>query len=197
MSLMSFAMRSRERPSTAVTQPVGGATSPHTDRLRRRLAGDLDNIALKALSKEPDRRYASVDQFSEDVRRHLAGLPVIARKDTVGYRAAKFVRRNKGVVAAGAATLIVLIAGVVGTTWQARVASRERARAEQRFDDVRRLANAYLFELHDAIQRSAGLDRRAAAARRARPRVSRQARGGRWRSCGPAGRDRQRIRSPR
>ena len=123
-----------ERPSTAVTQPVGGATSPHTDRLRRRLAGDLDNIALKALSKEPDRRYASVDQFSEDVRRHLAGLPVIARKDTVGYRAAKFVRRNKGVVAAGAATLIVLIAGVVGTTWQARVASRERARAEQRFE---------------------------------------------------------------
>jgi serine/threonine protein kinase len=96
-----------ERPSTAVTQPVRGATSPHTDRLRRRLAGDLDNIALKALSKEPDRRYASVDQFSEDVRRHLAGLPVIARKDTVGYRAAKFVRRNKGVVAAGAATLIV------------------------------------------------------------------------------------------
>ena len=141
-----------ERPSTAVTQPVRGATSPHTDRLRRRLAGDLDNIALKALSKEPDRRYASVDQFSEDVRRHLAGLPVIARKDTVGYRAAKFVRRNKGVVAAGAATLIVLIAGVVGTTWQARVASRERARAEQRFDDVRRLANAYLFELHDAIR---------------------------------------------
>ena len=140
-----------ERPSTAVTQGGAGA-SPNTDRLRRRLAGDLDNIVLKALSKEQDRRYASADQFSEDIRRHLAGLPVIARKDTVRYRAAKFVRRNKTVVAAGIATLVVLVAGVITTAWQARVASRERARAEQRFDDVRQLANAYLFELHDAIR---------------------------------------------
>src|SRR5450631_4934259 len=61
-----------------------------TRRRRRRLAGDLDNIVLMALRKEPQRRYSSVAQFSEDIRRHLEGLPVVARKDTVGYRASKF-----------------------------------------------------------------------------------------------------------
>jgi serine/threonine protein kinase/tetratricopeptide (TPR) repeat protein len=121
------------------------------DRLRRQLAGDLDTIVLKALSKEPPRRYASVDQFSEDVRRHLEGLPVIARKDTWGYRATKFVRRNRVVVAAVAATFAALVAGVVGTTWQARAARIERARAEQRFGDVRQLAHAFLFDFHDSI----------------------------------------------
>jgi non-specific serine/threonine protein kinase/serine/threonine-protein kinase len=163
------------RPSTAVTR-IGAATDigdeltvdpssapartkrderPRTvdvQRLRRELAGDLDTIALKALSKEPDRRYASVDQLSEDLRRHLEGLPVIARKDTLGYRAAKFVRRNRVAVAAAALTLAALIAGIIGTTWQARVARVERARAEQRFDDVRALANAFLFDIHDAIR---------------------------------------------
>jgi non-specific serine/threonine protein kinase/serine/threonine-protein kinase len=123
-----------------------------TDRLRKRLAGDLDNIVLKALSKEPTRRYASVDQFSEDVRRHLAGLPVIARPDTLGYRASKFVRRNRTAVAAALLIAIALVAGTIGTAWQAREARRERARAEQRFDEVRQLANAALFDLHDAIR---------------------------------------------
>ena len=121
------------------------------DRLRRQLAGDLDNIILKALSKEPQRRYASVDQFSEDVRRHLAGLPVSARKDTWGYRTTKFIRRNRTVVAAVAVTFAVLVAGIVGTTWQARAARAERTRAEQRFGDVRQLANAFLFDFHDSI----------------------------------------------
>ena len=119
--------------------------------MRRQLAGDLDNIILKALSKEPRRRYASVDQFSEDVRRHLAGLPVIARKDTWGYRTTKFVRRNRAAVVAVAATFAVLVAGIIGTTWQARAARVERARAEQRFGDVRQLANAFLFDFHDSI----------------------------------------------
>jgi eukaryotic-like serine/threonine-protein kinase len=161
------------RPSTAITvidgQPEGDASTgrdPHqastaskpyrkltvdVERLRRQLAGDLDNIILKALSKEPLRRYASVDQFSEDVRRHLAGLPVIARKDTWGYRTTKFVRRNRAVVGAGALTFAVLVAGIIGTTWQARVARAERVRAERRFGDVRQLANAFLFDFHDSI----------------------------------------------
>jgi eukaryotic-like serine/threonine-protein kinase len=164
-----------ERPSTAVTRtgsgtthseamtaaadaaptPAAGSARPRIadpQRLRRRLAGDLDNIVLKALSKEPARRYASVDQFSEDIRRHLSGLPVTARKDTFGYRAAKFVGRNRTGVAAGAVVLVALIAGIVGTSWQARNARRERARAEQRFEDVRQLANAALLEIHDAIR---------------------------------------------
>ena len=163
-----------ERPSTAVTRtsPIGtgaeavtgatdqadspaGAERPRTSdpqRLRRRLAGDLDNIVLKALSKEPARRYVSVDQFAEDIRRHLAGMPVIARKDTIGYRTAKFIRRNRAGVAAATLILGALVAGIVGTTWQARAARRERARAEQRFEDVRHLANTALLDIHDAIR---------------------------------------------
>jgi eukaryotic-like serine/threonine-protein kinase len=127
-------------------------TTVDTERLRRRLAGDLDTIVLKALSKEPSRRYASVDQFSEDIHRHLQGLPVLARKDTLGYRMSKFVQRNRAAVAVGILTLATLVAGIIGTAWQARVARAERVRAEQRFDDVRRLANTSLFELHDAIR---------------------------------------------
>jgi non-specific serine/threonine protein kinase/serine/threonine-protein kinase len=149
----------RQRTGAQDGQTGGSASRPRSarsDLLRRRLAGDLDNILLKALSKEPVRRYASVDQFSEDVRRHLAGLPVIARKDTLGYRTAKFVRRNRAVVIAGALTFVALVIGIISTAWQARAARLERARAEARFDDLRYLANAALFELHDAIRELPG-----------------------------------------
>ena len=161
------------RPSTAITAvdvppaadasglstPAAGTPAAKPDRaptvdvdlLRRQLAGDLDNILLKALSKEPRRRYASVDQFAEDLRRHRAGLPVIARKDTWAYRTGKFVRRNRAAVVAATMTFVALVAGIIGTTWQAREARAARARAEQRFADVRQLANAFLFDFHDSI----------------------------------------------
>jgi serine/threonine protein kinase/tetratricopeptide (TPR) repeat protein len=94
------------------------------------LRGDLDNIILMALRKEPARRYASVGQFSEDIRRHLDGLPVIARKDTFKYRTTKFVRRNGPGVAAAGIILLSLLGGIVATAWQARAAQQEKARAE-------------------------------------------------------------------
>jgi eukaryotic-like serine/threonine-protein kinase len=159
------------RPSDAVTRPVapqtdnapattatgaGRAGSRDPQRLRRRLEGDLDNIVMKAISKEPARRYASVDQLAEDVRRHLGGLPVLARHDTLGYRTSKFVRRHRGAVTAAAAVFLALVAGIVGTTWQTRVARAERAKAEQRFADTRALANAFLFDVHDAVKDLAG-----------------------------------------
>ena len=98
-------------------------------RLARRLRGDLDTIVLKALSKEPSRRYASAEALAEDVRRHLAGHPVQARRDTMAYVVAKFVRRHKVGVAAAAVATLSLLLGLVGTTWQAAVAARERDRA--------------------------------------------------------------------
>lgn len=109
------------------------------------LRGDLDNIILKALRKEPERRYLSVEQFSEDIRRHLIGLPVTASKDTFSYRASKFVRRNRVGVAAFGLILLTLIGGLAATLYQ-------RNKAEQRFNDVRQLANSFLFEFHDAIK---------------------------------------------
>ena len=116
------------------------------------LRGDLDNIVLKAMRKEPGRRYTSAEQFSEDLRRHLEGLPVIARKDTFKYRAGKFVKRHKSGVVAAALIALALLAGVITTLWQARNASAQRARAERRFNDVRRLANSFMFEVHDAVK---------------------------------------------
>ena len=141
-----------ERPSTVVRR----ALSPDTRRLQRRLKGDLDNIVLMALRKEPERRYASAEQLSEDIRRHLSGEPVIARQDTVAYRAAKFVQRHSVAVGAAATVVVSLSAGIVAVEREARIARAERARAEQHFNEVRKLANTFMFEFHDAIQNLPG-----------------------------------------
>ncbi len=117
-----------------------------------RLAGDLDTIAAMALRYEPERRYPSVERLADDVRRHLAELPVSARPDTLVYRASTFVKRNRMGVAAAALVLVTLVAGLVTTAWQARRAEAERARAERRYTDLRRLTSTVLFDYHDAIE---------------------------------------------
>ena len=94
------------------------------------IRGDLDNIILKALKKEPERRYSSAENLSNDIKRHLDGLPVTARPDTFAYRAEKFVKRNSLTVAGGALILIAIIGGVAATLWQARIAAAERDRAQ-------------------------------------------------------------------
>jgi serine/threonine-protein kinase len=105
---------------------------------RRELEGDLDNIVLMAMRKEPLRRYASVDQFSEDIRRYLDGFPVMAREDTWGYRTGKFVRRHRWSVSAAAVFLILLIAFGAAMALLAKrvaaerdIANTERRNAEQ------------------------------------------------------------------
>jgi serine/threonine protein kinase/tetratricopeptide (TPR) repeat protein len=161
-----------QRPSIAVgrVEEVAGADGTHRitpesvsqtregspERLRRRLAGDLDNIVLMALRKEPHQRYASVEQLAEDLRRHLEGLPVLARPQTLGYRGGKFMARHKTGVMAAALIGLTLVGGILATRQQARRAEAERARAERRFNDVRQLANAFMFEFHDAIEKLPG-----------------------------------------
>lgn len=136
----------------AVTPEAISRTRDGTvEKLRRRLAGDLDNILLKALRKDPERRYASVQEFSEDLRRHLEGLPVHARPDTLSYRTGKFISRHKAGVAAAVLVLLTLLSATIVTTWQARIARQERAKAERRFKDVRNLTNSFLFDFHDSI----------------------------------------------
>ena len=120
-------------------------------RLKKKLAGDLDMIVLMALRKEPQRRYASVEQFSEDIRRYLEGRPVIARSDTFGYRAAKFVHRNVLAVAAAAACAIALAGLAISEQRSAARAARLESAAEERIkaleaDSVRQqieLSNSY------------------------------------------------------
>lgn len=121
-----------------------------------RLRGDLDTIVLKAIEKDPARRYGTVEQFSEDIRRYRASLPVLARPDSAAYRARRFVGRHRFGVAAVVLLVASLAAGVAATGSQARVAQRERAKAERRFGDVRKLANTLLFDVHDSIRDLAG-----------------------------------------
>src|SRR5262245_36262074 len=114
---------------TEIEEPskVAGRMTGAGARAARLLAGDLDNVVLMAMRKEPERRYQSVEQLSEDIRRYLAGMPVVARKDTFCYRAGKFVRRHK----AGVAILALLIVLAVAVTVQAARIARERDRANQ------------------------------------------------------------------
>src|SRR6185436_5818637 len=113
-------------------------------RNRATLRGDLDTIVLKALRKEPERRYQTAGELSEDLRRHLEGRPVSARADTVGYRAGKFVRRNRASVTAALLIAASLIGGIVTTTWQARL-------AERRFDEARRLIRSVIFDIQPKL----------------------------------------------
>jgi serine/threonine protein kinase/tetratricopeptide (TPR) repeat protein len=123
------------RPSAVVADPRGtsqleavcDARQTTPTRLGRTLAGDLDNIVLMSLRKEPDRRYPGVGQFADDIRRYLDGRPVIARDDTWTYRAAKFSRRHRAGVAASATALLALVIFAGTMTWQ-----RDRARAAER-----------------------------------------------------------------
>jgi serine/threonine protein kinase/tetratricopeptide (TPR) repeat protein len=146
-----------ERPSLAATRRHDPATraewNPHSAVLNPKfLRGDLDNIILKALRKDRERRYLSVQEFSEDIRRHLTGLPVSARPDTIGYRAGKFIQRHKAGVAAAALVIITLFTATIVTSWQARIARRERAKAERRFADQRRLANSLMTEVQGSLK---------------------------------------------
>ena len=121
------------RPSARVTTPR---------ELRRRLRGDLDWIVLKALQKEPERRYPSAEALATDIRRHLQGLPVSARGDAFGYRAWKFLRRHRLGVAAAGLFLVALVGGLFGTAWQARRAEREARKAEAVKDFLKSLFSA-------------------------------------------------------
>jgi len=136
---------------TTGNEPTGKTIPQTATHNPKSLRGDLDNIVLKAMRRNPERRYASVQEFSEDIRRHLEGLPVAASPDTFGYRAGKFVQRHKAGALAAAVVVITMLTATLITAWQARVARAERGKAERRFNQVRTLANSVLFEYHDGI----------------------------------------------
>ncbi len=127
------------RKPSSVHEP-GGALEMDT-RLRGLPAGELDNIVLMALRKEPDRRYESVERFSEDILNFLEGRPVLAQPDSVGYRLRKWTRRNRGVAAAAALLVISLLAGITATSWQAEVARAERDRSRRQAERAEQLAD--------------------------------------------------------
>jgi serine/threonine-protein kinase len=113
------------------TDPPRPSASVGDPRLAKALRGDLDTILLKALKKVPEERYPTVNAFADDVARHLAGRPVLARPDHSWYRFRKFVGRNRLAVGAAAAVLLALLAGAGVAYWQARTAAVAGRRAEQ------------------------------------------------------------------
>ncbi|MBV9082178.1 MAG: serine/threonine protein kinase [Acidobacteriaceae bacterium] len=128
---------------TAAENVVTPAKNRLTRELRprtvsRQLRGDLDNIVLKAMAKEPSRRYSSAEALSEDLRRYLDGEPVAAHPPTIRYRALKFARRYRTSVTAAALLFVTLAGGIVATTQQAHKAQRERERAEASFERANR-----------------------------------------------------------
>jgi eukaryotic-like serine/threonine-protein kinase len=125
-------------------------------RRTKSLAGDLDNIILKALRKEPERRYSSVQEFSEDIRRHSANLPISARPDTFIYRTDKFIRRHSFGVAAGLLIFLSLLSGISATAWQAYRANIEREKAERRFNESRKLSKFLMTDVFESLEMSSG-----------------------------------------
>ncbi len=150
------------RPSTVVTrnleagaaEAISRARRTGPERLRWRLRGDLDTILLKALRKEPARRYPSAEALVDDLRRHLAGLPVQARPDTLAYRMRKFVRRHRVGVAAAALVVLSMFLGLAGTTWQARRATEQARRAAQEQRKAEQVTTFLmdLFEASDPVE---------------------------------------------
>ncbi len=139
--------RELPRPSAAVATPVDGARDDDEysiagrrrlsiPQLCRRLSGDLDNIVSKALRREPERRYGSVEALAADLRRHLEGLPVQARRPSLRYRAGKFLRRHRLGVAAGGVILVLGIGSAVQITHQRDLAEQQRDRAERVSDTL-------------------------------------------------------------
>ncbi|MET0581292.1 MAG: serine/threonine-protein kinase, partial [Pseudoxanthomonas sp.] len=125
------------KPSLAAQRSTdGGLASPNSRRQARRLRGDLDNIALKALAKIPEHRYPSVEALSQDLQRHLQGRPVLARPQSLRYQVQKYVSRHRWGLAIGAVIALVLLLALAASVWQSRQAMRETARAQAMQDFV-------------------------------------------------------------
>lgn len=137
-----------ERPSSVAARN-DELSANLRQQLSRQISGDLDNIVLTAMRKEPQCRYASAAELSDDLRRHMESLPILAQEDRRAYRARKFIRRNR--LAVGAALLVTasLVGGIVTTSVQAR-------RAERRFELARQLARAVVADIKGPLERLPG-----------------------------------------
>lgn len=163
-----------QRPSDAVTRVIEESSLDGTKNilrtpesvcstrernpqtLKRKLIGDLDAILLRALAKDPVKRYSSAEQFADDIRRFLNDDPVQASGSSLSYIGRKFLKKHKTGAAATGFVAASLIVGSAVATWEAHIANKERAKAEHRFQEVRRMANSFLFEVHDAMAPLAG-----------------------------------------
>ena len=143
------------RPSTAWSDETGVSS---TFAGRNPIDDEVETIALKALAKEPQRRYQTAGELARDLQHYLAGEPVEAKRDSAWYMLRKTLRRRRGTVVAAAVVLVLLVAWGATTSYfyaeqkhQTRRIAEEADRAKRRFDQVRELARAFVFDVHDAI----------------------------------------------
>ncbi len=132
-----LASQAIERREADFADALWGSPAGAT-RLARALRGDLDGILAKALAKRPEERYPSVEQLGDDLGRHLAGLPVRARRATLSYRAGRFARRHRAALAAASLAAVGLLGGAATALWQAHEALAARERAEQALGESER-----------------------------------------------------------
>jgi len=150
------------RPSTKVgaerDSSIGTAEARGLEpaQLVKLLRGDLDWIATKALEKDRARRYGSPSELAADIRRYLNQEPIVARPASAAYQSGKFIKRHKISMAVAAVFAVVVLAGAVAIVREERIARMEEARAEQRFESLRKLTNSLLFEFHDSIENLPG-----------------------------------------
>ncbi len=135
------------KPSATPAPPESGL--PYESK--RTLKGDLDAIVLRAMAKSPEDRYGSAEELADDVGRHAAGTPVAAREPSFAYVMRKLAGRHKIAFLAAGGSLILIVGALGVALWQAKVATLERQRAEHRFAEVRRFANALVFKIHDTV----------------------------------------------
>lgn len=132
------------------------------------LRGDLDNIVLKCLRRDPQERYSSVRALMADLGAWLDGGAVSATAPTLRYRVGKWMRRNKVEAVVVGALVVSIFAGTVSTAWQARQAHLARLKAEARFREVQKLSRSLLFEIHESVRKlPGGMETRALILRRA------------------------------
>jgi eukaryotic-like serine/threonine-protein kinase len=136
--------------------PSAAAAASEPESVRRRLRGDLDAVVMMALRKDPARRYATAEAMSEDLFRHLEGLPVQARRGAWSYRAGRFMLRHRGALAMAVVANLALVAVLGLAAYEGVQARRERVLAQSHFESVRGLAHAFIFDVHDSIARLPG-----------------------------------------
>jgi serine/threonine protein kinase/tetratricopeptide (TPR) repeat protein len=146
-----------DQSARAIERAAARSTTPR--QLARRLAGDLDAIVSKAISRDAASRYATVEQLIADLERHHRREVVLARRRDPWYVAIRFLQRHELAVAVTATILLVIGAGVWAVLWQASIATQAQARAERRFQDLRQLAHTFMFDVHDEIAHLPGSTR--------------------------------------
>ena len=149
-SFRDAAPHARERATARCSTPRA---------LARCLKGDLDAIVLRALARDLKARYQSVEQFVDELERHLTHHPVLARGHDWTYLSSTFVRRHRVALALVAAFVLVMTGGAAAVLWQSAIAAEARARAERRFEDVRHLARTFIFDVDNEIVNVPGTTR--------------------------------------